>query len=131
MGGRGYHNNVKGYLDSNKRTVEYAKISEISSDQIDFIRDVTTPKTPVTPEFSNSPNKIYVLLSKDGSKIKSITKYNDNHEQVYSIHLDHAHNGESAHVHSGMGIGRNEIPFTTEHQKIINQVNNIYKKWRK
>ena len=87
MGGRGYHNDVKGYLDSNKRTVEYAKISDISSDQIDFIRDVATPKTPVTPEFSNSPNKIYVLLSKDGSKIKSITKYNDNHEQVYSIHL--------------------------------------------
>lgn len=131
MGGRGYHNDVKGYLDSNKRTVEYAKISEISSDRIDFIRDVTSPKTPVTPEFSNSANKIYVLLSKDGSRIKSITKYNENHEQVYSIHLDHSHNGEPAHVHAGIGTGRNQISLNSEHLKLVDEVSAIFKKWRK
>lgn len=130
MGGRGYHNDVKGYLNSNKRTVEYAKINELSNDRIDYIRDVTSPKAPLTPEFSNSPNKVYVLLSKDGTKIKSITKYNQNHEQAYTIHLDHSHHGQPVHVHKGTGSGRGSIPVTAEHKKLINEVTSIFKKWR-
>lgn len=131
MGGRGFHDDVEGYLDSERRTCEYMTISEISNDEIDFIIDLVSPDAPVAPEFSNSPNKIYVLLNSDGTKIKSITVYDDNHLQKYSIHLDHPHKGEYTHVHDGIGKGRGDLPLTEEHKKIIKKVNDIFNKWRK
>lgn len=132
MGGRGYHNDVQGYLNSNGRTSEYSKISEISTDKIDFIVDSVNPNCPVAPEFSNSPNKIYVLMDRNGTGIKSVTVYDENHEQKYSIHLDHPHNKEKGpHVHSGLNSGRQDLAFTNEHQKILDEVYDQYKKWRK
>lgn len=132
MGGRGYHNDVQGYLKSNGRTSEYSRINEISNDKIDFIIDSVQPKAPLAPEFSNTAGKIYVLLDKHGTNIKSITVYDKNHEQAYSIHLDHTHGGKDGpHVHSGMNTGRKDIKFTKKHQKLINEVNDIFKKWRK
>lgn len=132
MGGRGYHNDVKGYLNSNKRTMEYAKINEISNDKIDFIIDSKSPSSPVAPEFSNSPGKIYALVSRNGKSIKSITVYNKDHTQKYSIHLDHPHNGKTGiHVHSGMLSGRNDIKLTQRHISLANKVTSIYENWRK
>lgn len=131
MGGRGYHNDVKGYLNSNARTSEYSKISQISNDKIDFIVDNMQPGAPLAPEFSNTAGKIYALLDKRGTNIKSITVYDDNHEQAYSIHLDHSHGGKNGpHVHSGMKTGRKEITFTKSHQRLIDEVNSLFKKWR-
>lgn len=126
MGGRGYHKNVKGYLDSRCRTVEYARVDEISTSKIDFIQDVTTPKNPKTPEFANTPNKIYALVSKNGDKIKSITVYDENHEQKYSIHLDHCHKRERAHVHEGFGDERKWAPLTNEHKKLVEEVATLF-----
>ena len=132
MGGRGYHNDVRGYLNSNKRPSEYAKINEISNNKIDFIVDTVQPRAPLAPEFSNTANKTYVLLDKTGRKIKNITVYDKNHEQKFSIHLDHNHGSKKGiHVHSGMNTGRKDIPFTKEHQKIINKVNAMFRKWRR
>lgn len=131
MGGRGYHNDVRGYLNSNGRTSEYFKISSISNDKIDFIIDSVQPNAPLAPEFSNTPGKVYALLNKYGTGIKSITVYDENHEQKYSIHLDHYHNGGKVpHVHSGFNSGRIDIPFTNEHQKIISDINRIFKDWK-
>ncbi len=97
-----------------------------------FIIDSIQPGAPLAPEFSNTAGKTYALLDKHGTGIKSITVYDSNHEQAYSIHLDHNHGGKTGpHVHSGMNAGRKDIPFTTEHQRIIDEVNNIFKKWRK
>lgn len=131
MGGRGYHEDVVGYLDSDCRTCEYMMISEISNDEIDFIVDLVSPERPVAPEFSNSPNKIYVLFNSDCTKIKSITVYDENHLQKYSIHLDHFHDGELIHVHEGLNKGRVHIPLKEEHKKIIKKVNDIFDKWRR
>ncbi len=132
MGGRGYHNDVKGYLDSNGRTSEYSKINEISTDKIDFIIDTVQPGAPLVPEFSNTADKVYVLLDKKGDNIKSVTVYDENHEQSYSIHLDHPHNDKMGpHVHSGMNTGRKDMEFTKEHQKLLDEVYSIFKKWRR
>jgi len=132
MGGRGYHNDVQGYLNSNGRTSEYVRINEISTDKVDFIIDTVQPGAPLAPEFSNKAGKTYVLLDKNGTDIKSITVYDENHEQKFSIHLDHSHGGKfGPHVHSGMNTGRKDIPFTKEHQKIIDEMNSLFKKWRK
>lgn len=130
MGGRGYHNDVKGYLSSNKRTCEYSKISEISDSKIDFIVDTVSPKAPVAPEFSNSPNKIYALVDKHGKGIKSITFYKENYEQKVSIHLDHSHDGSSMHMHLGMSEGRDYVPYNHKYDKIVNKVISKYKFWR-
>ncbi|MCF0124303.1 MAG: hypothetical protein HUJ68_00825 [Clostridia bacterium] len=131
MGGRGYHNDVKGYLRSTGRTDEYGRVSAISNEKIDFILDLKSPNAPLIPEFSNSPNKIYALLNKDGTRVKSITIYDENHEQKFSIHLDHPHNGKNGpHVHSGMNTGRLELPLTNQHQKIIDEVDSIFNEWR-
>ena len=131
MGGRGYHNDVQGYLRSDARTSSYIKINELSNERIDFIQDDVKPAAPVTPEFSNSANKIYVLLDKSGTKIKNITVYDDNHEQKYSIHLDHPHKNQTIHVHSGMNSGRKDIPLSSEHRKLIEEVYKIFNKRRK
>lgn len=89
---------VKGYLNSAGRTSEYIKIDEISSDKADFIIDVVQQMAPLAPEFSNTAGKI---LNKSETGIKNITIYDENHEQKYSIHLDHSHGGKNGvHVHS-------------------------------
>lgn len=130
MGGRGYHNDVKGYLNSNKRTCEYSKISEISNNKVEFIVDTVSPGGPVAPEFSNTANKIYALVNKHGTGLKSITFYDENHEQKISIHLDHTHHGESMHMHSGMKKGRDFIPYNHKYDKIVNEIVSKYNKWR-
>ena len=132
MGGRGYHNDVRGYLNSSGRTSEYTKLDTISNERFDFIIDSMQPHAPLAPEFSNTAGKIYVLLDKHGTGIKNITVYDKNHEQEYSIHLDHMHNGKSGpHVHSGMNTGRKEMPFTAQHQKLIDEATAIFNKRRK
>lgn len=132
MGGRGYHNDVRGYLNSNGRTSEYARIDELSTDKVDFIIDTVQPRAPLSPEFSNTAGKTYVLLDKNKTGIKSITIYDENHEQKFSIHLDHNHGeNKGPHVHSGMNTGRKDIPLTKEHQKIIDEMNRTFEKWRK
>lgn len=131
MGGRGYHNDVVGYLRSDKRTSEYDKISAISTKNVDFIIDKTTPTKPSIPEFSNSPNKIYVLLNKSQTKIKSITVYDCNHEQDFSIHLDHYHKGsKDVHVHAGFNRGRIDLPLLDEHKRLIRDVQDIFERWK-
>ena len=131
MGGRGYHNNVRGYLNSSGRTSEYDKIESISNNRIDFIVDKVQPRAPLAPEFSNTADKIYVLLDKSKTKIKNITVYDKNHEQKYSIHLDHNHGStKGIHVHSGMNTGRKEIPLTKKHLKLINKVSAKFKERR-
>ena len=131
MGGRGYHGDVKGYLNSDRRTSEYGKISEISTAKIDFIYDKIARRNPAAPLFSNSESKIYALLDKRGQSIKSITIYDKNHEQAYSIHLDHDHEGRNPHVHTGVYKGRNEIPYSKKHKKIVSFVTNKFNQWRK
>ncbi len=131
MGGRGYHNDVRGYLNSRGRTSEYTRIDEISTDKVDFIIDKVKPRAPLAPEFSNTAGKTYVLLNKNGTGIKNITVYDENHEQKFSIHLDHVHGGKKGpHVHSGMNTGRKDIPFTKKHQKIVDEMNRQFKKRR-
>lgn len=127
MGGRGYHNDVKGYLSSNKRTSDFGKLEDISTKSIDFIYDKVSPNAPWSPEFSNSPNKTYVLLNKGRNGIKSIIVFDKNHEAKYYIHLDHPHNGKSgAHVHSGFNTGRKDMPLTKHHKDLIKKVNRIF-----
>ena len=128
MGGRGYHNNVKGYLDALGKIKEFETIYQTEDEKIDFVKDVVAIKNPTTPIFSNSPNKIYVLIGKD-DKIKNISIYDENHLMIKSIHLDHSDNKMKEHVHDGdlyhhmPGSGRQ---LTKEEVQIKKKVLQIY-----
>jgi hypothetical protein len=126
MGGRGHHDDVEGYLNSGKRTCEYNQLGRSEDGAIDFIQDAIQPGAPLTPEFSNSPNKIYALIGKDG-EIKSITYYDANHEQTKTIHMDHEHKGKRPHAHSGMNTGRKDVSLTSSDMELIAKVNKIWK----
>lgn len=122
MGGRRYKNNVKNYLDSNKRTAEFKTAIKLDEDNIEILYDKQSPKAPIIPIFSNSPNKIYAVVGKNG-KIKNINFYDDKHMLVKSIHLDHVHNNiKDLHVHEGDNYYHVEgktRPLTADELKIV------------
>lgn len=126
MGGRGHHNNVKGYLDSSGRTKEYKKVFESGDSNLEFIEDVVSPINPKNPEFSNSANKIYVLIGKNG-KPKSIIFYGEDHTQVKVIALDHSHGKLKEHVDIGFNDTKREARRLTDVEKdYIKYVMNIF-----
>ena len=128
MGGRGYHNNVKGYLDALGKIKEFETIYQNEDEKIDFVKDVVAIKNPTTPIFSNSPNKIYVLIGKD-DKIKNISFYSEKHLMIKSIHLDHSHRKEKWHAHDGTLYDHKKDEYRVldgEEIKLVQKVLQIY-----
>lgn len=132
MGGRGYSNNVDGYLNGNKRTVEFKAIYKTEDGKIDILFDKVSPKAPTMPIFSNSENKIYAIVGKN-NEIKSIGFYNDKHILVKSIHLDHGDNGLKPHVHIGDNYhhqsGKGQL-LSNEEIDTMNKILNLWDKMR-
>lgn len=131
MGGRGYHNDVAGYLNGNRRTVEFFAVYKTPDGKIDFLKDKMSPQAPTMPIFSNTSYKIYVLVGKKGD-LKSIGIYDDHHRLKKTIHLDHhekgvgqphVHDGDAFHHHSG-----DSRRPTAEEQKLIDSVYSFWKK---
>ena len=101
MGGRGYSNNVEWYLNGGKRTIEFQAAYKTEDGKIDILYDKVSPQAPTMPIFSNTADKIYAVVGKNG-EIKSIGFYNDKHVLTKSIHLDHSDgNIKGPHVHIG------------------------------
>lgn len=132
MGGKGYHNNVKVYLDSKGRTIEYQTIYKDENRHIEFIKDITTPDHIKNPEFSNSPNMIYVLLGykKD---IKSVIFYNENHMQTKVIAMDHIHKPFGRpHVDIGFNDTKREHRgLTNEEKEYVKLIKKMFKEIKK
>lgn len=129
MGGRGYKNDVNGYLNGNKRTVEFKSAFKTDDGKIDILYDIASPKAPTMPIFSNTENKIYAIIGKNG-QIKSIGFYDEKHMLIKTIHLDHNDNKHSQHVHDGDNYhhisGKGRILTDSEHA-ITNRILNIWK----
>ena len=128
MGGRGYHNDVNGYLDASGRIKEFETIYQSEDGKIDFVKDAIAFKNPTTPIFSKSSNKIYVLIGKN-DKIKNISFYGENHLMIKSIHLDHRDSGLTEHVHDGdlyNHVPNSGRPLTKDEEQIKNKVLKIY-----
>lgn len=101
MGGRGYSNHVEWYLDGNRRTVEFQAALKTPDGKIDILYDKVSPRAPTMPIFSNSAEKIYAVVGKNG-EIKAIGFYNDKHVLTKTIHLDHDDRPtKGPHVHIG------------------------------
>ena len=101
MGGRGYKNDVDGYLIGTRRTVEFKAAYKTEDGKIDILYDILSPKTPTIPIFSNTANKIYALIGKRRT-IKSIGFYDETHRLTKVIHLNHKHKSFCGHhVHIG------------------------------
>ena len=130
MGGRGYKNDVDGYLIGTRRTVEFKAAYKTEDGKIDILYDIISPKAPTIPIFSNTANKIYALIGKRGT-IKSIGFYDETHRLTKVIHLDHGDGGITGyHVHIGDSYhhesGNSRHP-TEEEYGIIKRVLSLWK----
>ncbi len=132
MGGRGFRNDVKGYLSSNRRTIEYKAVYK--DEKLDILLDIRSPKAPSMPIFSNTAGKIYVLIGKKGD-LKSIGFYDERHMLTKTIHLDHSDGpNKGAHVHLGDArshVSGNSLPLNEEEIEIVKTATRIYEEWRK
>lgn len=127
MGGRGYHNNVKGYLDSSGRTREYRKAFDSGYPDIDFLVDRISPEAPKNPEFSNTACKTYVLLGKNDG-LKSIIFYGEDHRQKKVIALDHQH-GDLGVPHVDIGFedtGREHRALTEAEEEFVALIRDVF-----
>lgn len=133
MGGRGYSNNVNGYLNGNKRTVEFRAAYKSDDGKIDILYDKVSPKAPTMPIFSNTENKIYAIIGKN-NEIKQIGFYNDKHILIKTIHLDHFDNNLNPHVHLGDNYHHksgNGLPLDEKDIEITNHILDTWKNIRR
>lgn len=135
MGGRGYKNNVIGYLTGDRRTAEFRSVWKSDDGKIDILQDKISPMAPTMPIFSNTEGKIYAILDKTGTKIKAIGFYDNTHRLIKTIHLDHddgkirgyhVHDGDLYHHISGYSRPPNE-----EETKVINKILEMWGKIRR
>ena len=69
------------------------------------------------PEYSHTENSIYAVIQ-DG-QLKHITYYDENHNQIESIDLNHAHHGVQPHRHFNLDHSDEGIPITKEQEQLI------------
>jgi|GEM_PF-3094751 len=124
-GGRGYKNDVIGYLTDKNRKNLYETVYQTPDGSLDIVLDKLHHEDPSMPIFSNSPGKIYALLGRNG-KIKSIGFFDETHRLVKSIHLDHDDGPiKGIHVHMGDAyhhkFGESRRP-TSEEEELIRKV---------
>lgn len=130
MGGRGYHNDVRGYLNGNKRTVEFKAAYKSSDGMFDILFDTVAPQAPTMPMFSNTAGKIYAIVDKRGERIKSIGFYDQTHRLIKTIHLDHFDNNYWWHVHEGDAYHHssgNARDLTEEERKTVEKILKVWK----
>ncbi len=77
------------------------------------------------PEESHSANSVYVMFNKDGSGIKSISKYDGESKKVFEIHtVDHK--GLGVHYHPWHnGRPEDPKPLTAGMKKMLDELNSI------
>lgn len=98
MGSRGAFVNVdSGNFSFVENGQRYSTIGQIDDIQI---LSMGTTQNVKAPEYSHSSNRVYVIM-KDG-KIKHISFYDDSHNQIKIIDLEHAHHGIKPHIHYNM-----------------------------
>lgn len=143
MGGRGTSLDVGRYLSRSKaeRTGEYTCIHQEGN--VKFLVQ-NEGKRVTAPVFSNTENRIYVTLNRNG-EISGITQYDENHQDVFSIHEKHSNEskGDSFHEHASLRSGRAKIEgrnMSQEHIQLYKYIKSIYnryglkniaKNWRK
>lgn len=132
MGGRGYNNDVIGYLLGDKRTIEFEAKYKSKDGLIDILRDKISKKSPTLPIFSNTEGKIYALIGKRGD-IKSIGYYDETHRLTKAIHLDHYDNHLKWHVHEGDAyhhLHGKARALTSDELEMVNRILDIWNKQR-
>lgn len=105
MGGRGTNLDVNTYLGwpHQRRIDEFETIYEDGNIKFLMQKDGTKTAAPI---FSNTAGRIYVTMNSEG-KIAGITKYGENHKQIFSIHEPHFnHEIKQVHSHSSFETGR-------------------------
>ncbi len=121
MGSRGAFINVdRGDFNFTENGQHYETIGEIENVKI-LNQTFGAVKAP---EFSHSPNRIYAIVQK--GKLKHLTFYDENHNQVKSIDFEHTHglNKVKPHVHFNLVHDNNELgmPPSKSDWELINKI---------
>ena len=121
MGSRGAFINVNtGNFNFTENGQHYETIGEIAGVKI-LNQTFGAVKAP---EFSHSKNRIYAIVQ--NGKLKHLTFYDENHNQVKSIDFEHSHgyNGVQPHVHYNLVHNTNEngISPSSDDIKLANKI---------
>ncbi len=76
------------------------------------------------PEESHTPGRIYVAFRKDGTGIKEIAKYGDDHKRLWVIHTSD-HHGMGIHVHTwkdGHPVEGSARPLNDSEKELYNKI---------
>ncbi len=118
MGSRGAFVSVDSgdfnFIENGER---YFTIGIIDDIQILSMGDVKNVKAP---EYSHSSNRIYVIVKK--GKIKHISFYDNNHNQIKVIDFEHEHCGLKPHIHYNNDHSDSGIPLSKEDVDLINKI---------
>lgn len=128
MGGRGASLNVNNYLgwSHERRTSSYETIQTDGNTKFLMQKDGSRTSTPI---FSNTKGRMYVTVNSQG-KIASITQYDSNHKQVFSIHEPHSgHSVQEVHMHSSLETGRKETYWNDMPKKYRDLYRSIKQKY--
>lgn len=117
MGGRGAFLNVNTgnftFVENGRR---YVTLGEIDGIQIIKMNS----KNVKAPEYSHSPNRIYVTV-KD-NQIKHISFYDESHKQVKVIDFNHSHMGLQPHIHYNLDHSDKGISLTKDDYDLIEKI---------
>ena len=118
MGSRGAFVNVNaGNYNFTENGQKYTTVGQIGNIQILSMGETKNVKAP---EYSHSPNRVYVTM-KDG-KIKHISFYDNEHKQIKVIDFEHSHYGIRPHIHFNLDHSDNGIPLTQSDIDLIKKI---------
>lgn len=116
MGGRGAFVNVNtGDFRFVENGQKYHSVGEV--DGIKIL--VQSSGSVSAPFYSHTANRMYATIQK--GELKYITKYDDNHNKMYSIDLLHNHNGLRPHKHLG-NDHTTAYKLSDDEIKIVNKI---------
>ncbi len=121
MGSRGAFINVNaGNFSFTEYGQHYETIGEIGG--VKILNQMIGPVK--APEYSHSKNRIYAIVQ--NGKLKHLTFYDENHNQVKSIDFEHKHGLDKVqpHVHFNLVHDNNErgTPPTLDDIKLANKI---------
>ena len=109
--------------DTSKGLIEHGWVGVAESGKFKLLKMKDEKDSIILPPYSNTPNRVYGIMEKDGKTLKHIGIYDENRERVYRIDYGHTgHHGHSPHLHDSKNV---MIEFT----KHTNNIRKGYEKW--
>lgn len=104
MGGRGASSGIGLYRDRHGRMVAYGSEFRciLQVKRIKFVELRSQVEKPRVPLETQTPKRTYVLVGRKG-ELKAITFYDSKGRRRLQIDLDHFHDGNMPHRHTGYG----------------------------